>query len=122
MNTVRSAAVFANFLAQRGHDTLHLSTSLCPKDRSEILENIRHRLADTRNTDWSHVATSCVEAGVDLSFRTGLRERAGLVNLLQLAGRVNRNSENEFADVYDFRILQKQGFGDTPSLRFPLLF
>jgi hypothetical protein len=31
--------------------------------------------------------TSCVEAGVDFSFRTALRESWGLVNLLQIAGR-----------------------------------
>jgi CRISPR/Cas system-associated endonuclease/helicase Cas3 len=41
-----------------------------------------------------------VEAGVDLSFRTGVRECASLLSLLQLAGRINRNSEYKEADVW----------------------
>jgi len=41
-----------------------------------------------------------VEAGVDLSFRTGVRECASLLSLLQLAGRVNRNSEHEKSDIW----------------------
>ena len=49
------------------------------------------------------VATSCVEAGVDFSFHTAFRESCGLVNLLQIAGRVSRSAEYTEADVWDFR-------------------
>jgi hypothetical protein len=37
---------------------------------------------------------------VDLSFRTGVRECASLLSLLQLAGRVNRNAEYGTTDVW----------------------
>ncbi len=37
---------------------------------------------------------------MDMSFRTGVRECASLLSLLQLAGRVNRNAEEEKADVW----------------------
>jgi CRISPR-associated endonuclease/helicase Cas3 len=49
------------------------------------------------------VATSCIEAGVDFSFRTAFRESCGLVNLLQISGRANRSAEYGNAEVWDFR-------------------
>jgi CRISPR-associated endonuclease/helicase Cas3 len=49
------------------------------------------------------VATSCVEAGVDFSFRTAFRESCGLTSLLQTAGRVSRGGEYPDAEVWDFR-------------------
>ena len=50
------------------------------------------------------VATSCFEAGVDFSFRTGIRERCSLTSLLQISGRVNRSNEYEHADVWDIQL------------------
>ena len=51
----------------------------------------------------SHGVTQCVEAAVDFSFRTAFRESCGLVNLLQIAGRVSRSAEYAEAEVWDFR-------------------
>jgi CRISPR-associated endonuclease/helicase Cas3 len=45
-----------------------------------------------------------VEAGVDFSFRTGIRERCSLTSLLQTSGRVNRSSEYDHADIWDIRL------------------
>ena len=50
------------------------------------------------------MATSCVEAGVDFSFRTGFREVASLCSLLQAAGRVNRNGTQEEAMMWSFSL------------------
>lgn len=100
LNTVQSAAVIANTLADicgREH-VEHISTAIAPKDRELIVENIKRRLSDKKDEDWTLVATSCVEAGVDFSFRNGVREAAGLVNLLQLAGRIRRNEEDCYND------------------------
>lgn len=93
LNTVQSAAVIARQLANKsGRPSVeHLSTALTPFDRDKTLERVRRRLSDARDTEWSLVATSCVEAGVDLSFKTGVREASSLVSLLQTAGRVNRH-------------------------------
>ncbi|MDR1498630.1 MAG: DEAD/DEAH box helicase family protein [Puniceicoccales bacterium] len=104
-NTVQSAAVFARYLREErnlGLNIEHLSTALTPFDRNRILQRIKTNLA-SHWKDWVLVATSCVEAGVDFSFRTGFRERAAFANLLQLAGRVNRNNEHSDAFVYDFQ-------------------
>jgi CRISPR-associated endonuclease/helicase Cas3 len=104
-NTVQSAAAFARHLRENcnlGFNVEHLSTALTPFDRKRILRRIKTNLASEWK-DWVLVATSCVEAGVDFSFRTGFRERAAFANLLQTAGRVNRNNEHSDAVVYDFQ-------------------
>ena len=62
------------------------------------------RLRQPNHCNWTLVATSCVEAGVDLSFRTGVRERCSLTSLLQIAGRVNRSNEYLGADVWDIQL------------------
>jgi CRISPR-associated endonuclease/helicase Cas3 len=104
LNTVQSAAIFANHLrAGRGlgMQVEHLSTALSPRDRGAIIERVYARLKVEK--DWVLVATSCVEAGMDFSFRTAFRESCGLVNLLQISGRVNRSAEYDDAEVWDFR-------------------
>lgn len=111
VNTVQSAAVLAASVAeQHGRDTVeHLSTSLCPRDRKTALDRIKKRLNDSLDNDWTMVATSCVEAGVNLSFRNGLRERCSLNSLIQVGGRVNREGEYSDSEVWDFE-LQHDGF------------
>jgi len=102
LNTVHTAAAAAK-AAERvfgAGNVLHLSTSLTPDDREVILDLVKARLKYKAHTRWCLIATSCVEAGVDLSFRTGVRECASLVSLLQLAGRVNRNSEYKDPDIW----------------------
>lgn len=102
LNTVHTAAATAR-AAERVFgegNVLHLSTALTPHDRGITLDLVKARLRYKGHTKWCLVATSCVEAGVDLSFRTGVRECASLLSLLQLAGRVNRNSEFEDAAVW----------------------
>lgn len=102
LNTVHTAAAAARAATTvfGEGNVLHLSTALIPSDREKTLELVRMRLKDKKNTKWCLIATSCVEAGVDLSFRTGVRECASLLSLLQLSGRVNRNSEFQDAAVW----------------------
>lgn len=113
INTVQSAAVIAQAIANKhGRDKVeHISTALTPDDRASTLSSVKARLDYSRSepsnknlADWTLVATSCVEAGVDLSFRTGLRENASLVSLIQLGGRVNRHQEASQADVWAFTL------------------
>lgn len=107
LNTVQSAAVVAREMAKHyGRARVeHLSTALTPADRDISLNHVRHRLISSSDPNWTLVATSCVEAGVDLSFQVGFRERAGLMNLIQLGGRVNRGQEWDGAEVWDFQII-----------------
>jgi CRISPR/Cas system-associated endonuclease/helicase Cas3 len=71
---------------------------LTPEDREIILDRIKDRLKNRPDDDWVLVATSCVETGLDFSFRYGFREIAGLLNVLQFLGRIRRNNEVMFFD------------------------
>lgn len=106
VNTVQSAACIARAIERKsGRKSVeHLSTALSPKDREATLKRIKARLEDKSDVDWTLVATSCVEAGVDFSFRTGFRERCSLNSILQIAGRVNRGNEFPIAEVWDFSL------------------
>ncbi len=114
LNTVQSAAILAKCLwdefypgcdwaGETDSRVEHLSTAICPAHRAVIISRIKQRLRNRWDNDWTLVATSCVEAGVDFSFRTAFRERCGLTSLLQIAGRVNRGGEYAEAEVWDFR-------------------
>lgn len=118
-NTVQSAAVFAQYLrvdCKQGLNVEHISTALTPRDRSQIVRRVKERLA-SKEANWTLVATSCVEAGVDFSFRTAFRESWGLVNLLQVAGRASRSGEYDDAEVWDFRHDADNGFSLHPQAK-----
>lgn len=132
VNTVSSAAFIAQELQNAIGGTTyqtdpahcsvyHISTALCPCDRDAMIAAVKERLSREDDKNWFLVATSCVEAGVDFSFRTGVRESASLLSLLQLAGRVNRNARFADADVWtialqtDGNLLTKNPAYDTSS-------
>ena len=119
LNTVQNAAVVARYLRETiGHDVLHLSTALTPNDRDRIYAKIKDKLG-TGQSEWTLVATSCVEAGVDFSFRTAFRERFSVASILQVGGRVNRNSEFNSVGgsiVFDF-LLDDTDVTEHPSAR-----
>lgn len=118
LNTVQSAAVVAKEYADRyGRQNIeHLSTALMPSDRDKTLNKIKSRLEDKNDTEWSLVATSCVEAGVDLSFQTGIREAASLVSLLQTAGRVNRHGNINAATVWTVVLKESESLKKNPGM------
>ena len=104
MNTIQNAAVLADDICKKyGRKCVeHLSTALMPEDREKTIEVIKRRLADQDDTNWVLVATSCVEAGVDFSFRIGFREMASVLSLLQAGGRVDRNGFYKDAEMWSF--------------------
>lgn len=123
MNTVRNAALVANALVERvGRDRVeHLSTALNATDRDATVEIVKKRLKDQNDSDWTLVATSCVEAGVNLSFRTGFRENASLLSLLQAAGRVSRGGEYADATIWSFSMREDEDkLTKNPSLNIPV--
>ena len=122
MNTVQSAAVMARTLRAQGRDVLHISTALAPAHRAAILAAVSRRLAPGSGypADWTLVATSMMEAGVDLSFRTCFRERFSTASLIQIGGRSNRHFEwPDGAMVYDFVVSATGGLKAHPAALVP---
>lgn len=119
MNTVRNAAVIAADISEKsGRECVeHLSTALTAEDRKKTADRIKKRLADPEDIDWTLVATSCVEAGMDFSFRTGFREMSSLLSLLQSAGRVNRNGKFTDAEMWSFSLQDDSMLSCNPGLK-----
>ena len=139
LNTVQSAAVVAKEMAKR-HDigkveyaqkgmrhncyrngdkdkVEHLSTALAPVHRKATIDRIKKRLKDKQNTDWTLVATSCVEAGIDFSFKSAAREQCSLVSTIQTSGRANRSGEFGTSDLWIFKIKAGDMLKEHPAFR-----
>jgi len=126
LNTVQSAAVIADTLARKLDDknndlsnkiVLHLSTALAPKDRDRILDEVIKRQSNRSwgNRPWYLIATSCVEAGVDLDFSIGFRESCSVTSFLQVSGRINRHGRRTSGRLFDFRVFAEDGLNHHPG-------
>lgn len=78
-----------NLLPAEG--AFHLSTLMCPKHRTDVLQQIRERLKS--GLVCRVVSTSLIEAGVDVDFPAVYRQMTGLDSLIQAAGRCNREGK-----------------------------
>ena len=103
VNLRRHARKIATRLSQLcpENTVFFLTTDLCPTHRSVQIEIIRQRLK--QKLPCRVVATQCIEAGVDLDFRTMYRALAPLEAIVQAAGRCNRNGCDSAGQVIVFR-------------------
>ena len=67
---------------------VHLSTRRCAVDRRGVIENVKTRLKN--DLPCRVISTSLIEAGVDVDFPLVWRAMAGLDQVVQAAGRCNR--------------------------------
>ena len=106
VNTRRKAQMLYKKL--RGESVFHLSTTMYPKHRRRILEEVRHRLKQGERCIL--ISTSLVEAGVDLDFETVYRQLAGADSIIQAAGRCNREGKRkaEESNVLIFQFVEKE--------------
>lgn len=84
--------VYTAVKSRRADNVFHLSTSMCISHRREVMASMGKKLG---KESLICVSTQLVEAGVDLSFGCVIRLLAGLDNVVQAAGRCNRNGESE---------------------------
>jgi CRISPR-associated endonuclease/helicase Cas3 len=112
LNTIQSAAALAMKISDKmGRNAVeHISTALTTQHRAATLNRVKSRLKNKKDRDWTLVATTCVEAGLDFSFRSAARELSSLASLTQIAGRVNRQCEyGKDCAVWSFKI-REDGF------------
>lgn len=106
VNSRRQARILFDLVSHNdrveNESVFHLSTFMYPEHRSRTIELIRQRLS--AGSRCIVVATSLVEAGVDLDFETVFREMTGIDSLVQAAGRCNREMRHKSKDsmVYVF--------------------
>ena len=86
----KDARVLAGLLPD---NTYHLSASMCPSHRKDILEEVKELLRNESSTV-RLVSTQLIEAGVDIDFPIVFRALAGLDSISQTAGRCNREGKD----------------------------
>lgn len=94
-----------------GLPVYHLSTSMCPQHRKDVLHAVRRCLSNEQ--DVLLVATQCVEAGVDIDFPVVYRAFAPLDAVIQAAGRCNRNGNMAEPGVVRVFRLRDERFPDA---------
>lgn len=104
-NTKRKARMFYEELnGVDGYKIFHLSTTMCPVHRKEVIHTIRQALLGNEPIIVS--STQLIEAGVDMDFPTVYRELAPLESIIQSAGRCNREGKIGLGDVYLFSLTE----------------
>lgn len=107
VNTKKCAEKTYKYLKEKcgGSEYLlfHLSTNMCPQNRQDILSKLKKELK-LKNKKIICITTQLIEAGVDISFQCVIRSLAGLDNIVQAAGRCNRNKEAAIGNVYIVRM------------------
>lgn len=91
----------ARELAERDSSFVHLSTTMCPVHRLEVLNSVRERLE--RGEGVRVVSTTLIEAGVDIDFPVVYRALSGIDSIAQAAGRCNRNGKLDKGKVYVYK-------------------
>ena len=85
--------LFALLRDQGQQGAVHLTTLMCARHRRAVLERVRADLS--AGNPVRLVATSLIEAGVDVDFPEVWRAAAGLASIAQAAGRCNREGRLE---------------------------
>jgi CRISPR-associated endonuclease/helicase Cas3 len=99
-------ALYRKAVEAKLEGAVHLTTRQYAVHRRRILDEVRARLKD--RAPCHLIATSLVEAGVDLDFPRVFRAEAGLEQIAQAAGRCNREGLRPIAEsiVGVFRSLE----------------
>ena len=92
----------------------HLTTSMCALHRRERLDAVRRHLKS--GSPVRLIATSLVEAGVDVDFPVVWRAETGLESIVQAAGRCNREGHAAIGDVFVFEPAEGDGRRPPPEI------
>lgn len=113
-NKKEQAAYLLQALQGQAELCCHLSTAMCPAHRQDTLAQL-YRALETGQRCLC-VSTQVIEAGVDISFQRVIRLTAGMDNVVQSAGRCNRNGEADCAPVTLITLLD-ESLGHLEEIR-----
>ena len=113
VNTRRDARAVFKLISDEAGYRFHLSTSMCPRHRREVIGQVRSLLADGKPVVC--VSTQLIEAGVDVDFGSVIRAVAGIDSIAQGAGRCNRNGLRPLGRVYVVNVAG-ENLGAMPDL------
>lgn len=99
VNTKKDAGQLYELLADES--TFHLSSSMCPSHREEVLKVVTKRL--DAGLPCRLISTQVVEAGVDIDFPALYRAFGPLDSIVQAAGRCNREGKLDCGRAIVFR-------------------
>ena len=85
----------------------HLSTLMHSKHRRKVLSEVKEKLKSAENVIL--IATSLVEAGVDIDFPMVMRSIAGIDSIIQAGGRANREGKIDKGRVLIFEPTSEMG-------------
>lgn len=111
VNTKEQARqLYAAIKRKSSEEVVHLSTDMCPEHRLKVINRVRTILDENLKNERAGlqdgmrklicVSTQLIEAGVDIDFGTAIRYLAGLSNIVQTAGRCNRNGKHKMGTIY----------------------
>lgn len=84
----------------------HLSTDMCPKHRTDILNKVKEHL--TKKEKVICISTPLIEAGVNISFESVVRSITSLYSIAQASGRGNRHGELDMGEMYLIHHIEEQ--------------
>ena len=116
VNTRRHAReLFERVQAEAGaQGVFHLTTALCARHRDEKLRHIIRQLRS--GAPVRLIATSLIEAGVDIDFPVVWRAETGLESIVQAAGRCNREGRRSLGKVHVFQPAEGEGRLPPPAI------
>ena len=122
VNTRRQARETFEALLKKApaDECFHLSAWMHPNHRTETLNAIRRKLRS--GEPCRTVATSLVEAGVDLDFPAVWRAAAGLDSVAQAAGRCNREGKRDNGEAVVFKMADDFASGEMQRQRLAAKF
>jgi CRISPR-associated endonuclease/helicase Cas3 len=108
LNTIRDSRILFEKLSDGINNVYLLNTYFIPVDRKEKINLINTYLAAKEKVIL--ISTQLIEAGVDIDFPIVFRDLCPLPNLIQSAGRCNRNNKLfELGQVWFFHLKKENG-------------
>lgn len=113
VNTRKQAQNLYQLLNKDG--SFHLSTLMYPEHRKSVLEQIKTLLKNGQPC--RVIATSLIEAGVDIDFPVVFRANAGLDSIIQAAGRCNREGRQRLEESNTYVFEPDESYKSSMSWR-----